>query len=276
MTINTSKLNAAMSDYALPFMGICAWLIFGVWVSSLLARLLYTGLSHKLGVDKARALSKGAKYLLIVLFVVSLIRGAGVDITAVLGAAGVAGVAIGFASQTSLSNLISGLFLVLERPFKIGDLIEVDGSTGTVHSIELLSTYIRAFDNRVIRVPNEMLAKSKFVNLTRYPIRRIDLDIRVACKEDPIRVMTVLREVIIANPACFNEPEPLIALKRLSGVSLDFLVAVWVDRKEFLATRTSLLRDIKERFDREGISLPYGRVVVVQGAGESTINFVKG
>ena len=188
-----------------------------------------------------------------------------------LGAAGVAGVAIGFASQTSLSNLISGLFLVLERPFKIGDLIEVDGSTGTVHSIEMLSTYIRTFDNRVIRIPNEMLAKSKLINLTHYPIRRIDLDIRVACKEEPGRVMTVLREVIIANPSCFNEPEPLIALKRVGGASLDFFVAVWVDRKEFLPTRTSLLRDIKERFDREGIALPYGRVAVVQGAGEPTM-----
>lgn len=271
MTVNTSKLNAALTDYALPFLGICAWLIFGLWASSLLARLLYAGLTHKLGTDKARAVSKGFKFLLIVLFVVSLIRGAGVDITAVLGAAGVAGVAIGFASQTSLSNLISGLFLVLERPFKIGDLIEVDGSTGTVHSIEMLSTYIRTFDNRVIRIPNEMLAKSKLINLTHYPIRRIDLDIRVACKEEPGRVMTVLREVIIANPSCFNEPEPLIALKRVGGASLDFFVAVWVDRKEFLPTRTSLLRDIKERFDREGIALPYGRVAVVQGAGEPTM-----
>ena len=114
-------------------------------------------------------------------------------------------------------NLISGLFLVLERPFKIGDLIEVDGSTGTVHSIEMLSTYIRTFDNRVIRIPNEMLAKSKLINLTHYPIRRIDLDIRVACKEEPGRVMTVLREVIIANPSCFNEPEPLILFNFIEG-----------------------------------------------------------
>ena len=267
MKMDVSQLNAFLTDYALPFFGICAWLVFGVWVSSFLARLLYTGLSHKVGADKARAVSKTFKFLLIVLFVVSLIRGVGVDITAVLGAAGVAGVAIGFASQTSLSNLISGLFLVLERPFKIGDWIEVDGSNGTVHSIELLSTYLRTFDNRMIRVPNEMLAKSKLINYTHYPIRRMDVDIRVACKEDAAHVMRIFREVVIANPACFNEPEPLIAFKGFGESSMDFLVAVWVDRKEMLATRTSLLKDIKERFDQEGVDLPYQRIWQEDGPG---------
>ncbi len=264
MSVQTSKLSTALINYALPFLGACAWLIFGYWISSMMARLTYAGLLRKLGADKARAFSKGVKFLAILPFVLTIIHGTGLNITALLGAAGVAGVAIGFASQTGLSNLISGLFLVVERPFKIGDLIEVDGSRGIVHSIEMLSTYIRAYDNRVIRIPNEMLAKSKLINLTRYPIRRIDLDIRVACREDPARVMTVLREVIIANPACFNDPEPLIALRGVGGTSLDFLVAVWADNQEFLATRSSLLRDIKERFDREGIALPYERFVVVQ------------
>ncbi len=266
MTVKNSKLSTVLSDYALPFLGACAWLILGYWISSLLARLTYAGLLRKLGADKARAFSKGVKFLVILPFVLALIHSTGVDITALLGAAGLAGVAIGFASQTGLSNLISGLFLVVERPFKIGDLIEVDGSRGYVHSIEMLSTYIRAYDNRVIRFPNEMLAKSKLINLTRYPIRRIDLDLRVACRENPERVMTVLREVIIANPACFNDPEPVIALRGLDETSLDFLVGVWADNQEFFATRTSLLRDIKVRFDQEGIALPYGRVAVAQRA----------
>ena len=267
MKMDISKLNTFLTDYVLPFFGICAWLIFGVWVSSFLARLLYNGLSHRLGTDKARAFSKAFKYFLIVLFVVSLIRGAGVDITAVLGAAGVAGVAVGFASQTSLSNLISGLFLVLERPFKTGDWIEVDGSDGYVHSIELLSTYIRTFDNRMIRVPNEMLAKSKLINYTRYPIRRMDIELSVAFKEDAARVMRMLHEVVVANPACFNEPEPLIVFKGFGDSSMQFLLAIWVDRSELVSARTSVLRDIKERFDREGVDLPYQRMRMKDGTG---------
>lgn len=265
-----SKISASLTTHVLPFLGICAWLIFGVWISSLLSRLLYTGLSRTLGVDKARGISKGFKLLLIMLFAASLILYFKVDITPVLGASAVAGVAIGFASQTSLSNLISGLFLVLERPFTIGDWIEVDGSFGAVHNIELLSTYIRTVDNKMVRIPNEMLAKSKLVNFTRYPVRRVDLDISISCREDVARVMRLFREVIAANPACFNEPEPLIALKGFGQNSVEFLVAVWVDRKEFLASRTSLVKDIKERFDREGVELPYQRVFL-KGNGEQAI-----
>ena len=267
MKVDVSKLNSMLTDYALPFFGICVWLIFGFWASTFLSRLLHSGLSRKLGADKARPISKAFKYLLIALFVFSLIRGIGVDITAVLGAAGVAGVAIGFASQTSLSNLISGLFLVLERPFKIGDWIEVDGSDGNVHSIDLLSTYLRTFDNRMIRIPNEMLAKSKLINYTRYPIRRMDLEIRVAYKEDAGRVMRIFREAVIANPSCFNEPEPLIVFKGFGESSMEFLVAVWTERTEMQATRTSLMRDIKERFDKEGIDLPYQRLRMEAGVG---------
>jgi len=156
---------------------------------------------------------------------------------------------------------------VLERPFKIGDWIEVDGSNGYVHSIDLLSTYLRTFDNRMIRIPNEMLAKSKLINYTRYPIRRIDLDISVACKEDAGLVMRLFREAVIANPSCFNEPEPLIVFKGFGESSMEFLVAVWTERTEIQATRTSLMRDIKERFDKEGIDLPYQRLRRQVGVG---------
>jgi len=263
MKIDFTSLNTLMVDYVLPFIGICAWLIFGLWASSFLARLLHRGLTRRLGADTSRAVSKTVKYLLVVLFTVSLIRGVGVDITAVLGAAGVAGVAIGFASQTSLSNLISGLFLVVEHPFKAGDWIEVDGISGYAHSVELLSTYIRTFDNRMVRIPNEMLAKSKLINHTQYPIRRLDLDIRVSCKEDAGKVMQIFREAVVSNPSCFNEPEPQILLKGFGDASLDFIVAVWTDSNEIKEARSSLMKDIKERFDRERIELPYQRMANV-------------
>ena len=263
MKVDFTSLNTLMGDYVLPFIGICAWLIFGLWASSFLARLLHKTLTRRVGADTSRTISRAVKYLLVVLFAFILIRGVGVDISAVLGAAGVAGVAIGFASQTSLSNLISGLFLVLERPFKAGDWIEVDGISGYAHSIELISTYIRTFDNRLVRIPNEMLAKSKLINYTQYPIRRLDIDIRVSCKENVGKVMQIFREAVVANPACFNEPEPQILLKGFGESSLDFMVAVWTDSNEHKGARSSLMKDIKERFDREGIELPYQRIASV-------------
>jgi len=263
MKTDVTSLSTLMGNYVLPFIGICAWLILGFWVSSFGARLLHARLSRRIGPDTSRAVSNAVKVALVALFVFTLIFWIGVDVKAVLGTAGIAGVAIGFASQTSLSNLISGLFLVLEHPFRSGDWIEVEGTSGYVHSVGLLSTYIRTFDNRLVRIPNEVLAKSKLVNYTQYPIRRLDLDISVSCKEDAGRVMQIFREVVASNPSCFNEPMPVIALKGFGETSLDFLVAVWADRTELQATRSSLLRDIKERFDREGIELPYQRLASV-------------
>lgn len=259
MKIDFTVFFRAISDYVLPAIGACAWMFFGFWLASFLARLLYGGLSHKLGADKARTLSKALKFLLIALFAVVLILGTGMDVKSVLGAAGVAGVAIGFAAQTSLSNLISGMFLLLEHPFKVGDWVEVESTSGYVHSVELLSTYIRTFDNRLVRIPNELVAKSKLTNYTHYSIRRMDLDISVSCKEDAGKVMQLFRDAVTANPACFNEPEPVIVFRGFGSASLDFLLAVWVDTNEMQGVRTALMKDIKERFDRGGIELPYER-----------------
>ena len=265
LNMNFTSLARLMGDYVLPFIGICAWLVAGFWVSSALSRLVYNGLSRRLGADSSRAVANGVKFALIVLFLVILIHGVGGNVTAVLGAAGVAGVAIGFASQTSLSNLISGLFLVLERPFKAGDWIEIDGTSGYVHSVEILSTYIRTFDNRLVRIPNETVAKSKLVNFTKYPIRRLDLDIRVAYTEDASRVMAIFHEAVLANASCFNEPEPLIVFKGFGEGALQFMLAVWVDRNEYQAARTSLMKEIKARFDKEGVVQPYEIMRMVAG-----------
>jgi len=264
MRFDFTALTKLMSDYVLPALGICAWLFLGFWLAAFLSRLVYGLLSRKVGADAARTSAKIVKYVIWMLVVGGLVECVGLDVRALLGAAGVAGVAIGFASQASLSNLISGMFLVLEHPFKVGDWIEVDDVSGYVHSIGLLSTYIRTFDNRLIRIPNETVSKSKLTNFTKYAIRRLDLTIRVSCKEDAAQVMRIFREVVIANPACFNEPEPLIVFKEFGESSLDFMLAVWTDRNEMQSTRTSLMLDIKERFDREGIELPYERLASVE------------
>ncbi len=134
----------------------------------------------------------------------------GFKISTLLGAAGVLGVAIGFASQTSLSNLISGIFLIWERPFEIGDVINIGDVTGIVEEIDLLSAKIRKFDNTLVRIPNETLIKTSFTNVTRFPIRRMDIPIGVAYKEDISKVIEILTDVADNNPYCLDEPAPLI------------------------------------------------------------------
>ena len=102
----------------------------------------------------------------------------GVKLTALLGAAGIVGIAVGFASQTSVSNIISGLFLISEKPFAIGDVLKVGTTTGIIQSIDLLSIKIRTFDNLFVRIPNEKILSSEVTNITRFPIRRMDISCR--------------------------------------------------------------------------------------------------
>lgn len=202
-------------------------------------------------------LGKSIHYGLVLLLVVTLLSQLGFNLTAILGAAGIAGVAIGFASQTSLSNLISGIFLIAERPFEVGDAIQVDSTLGLVHSIDLLSVKLRTFDNRFIRLPNEMLVKSQVINITRFPIRRFDVDIGVAYKENVDHVVRVLADIADKNPFSLDEPAPLILFKGFGDSSLDFLLGVWFEKTDMLNLRNTLMKEIKARFDAEGIEIPF-------------------
>jgi small-conductance mechanosensitive channel len=190
----------------------------------------------------------------------------GFKISTLLGAAGVLGVAIGFASQTSLSNLISGIFLIWERPFEIGDVINIGDVTGIVEEIDLLSAKIRKFDNTLVRIPNEDMIKTRLTNITRYPIRRFDINIGVAYREDVGKVMQVLRDIADKHPLCLDEPEPLILFLGFGESSLNFLFGVWFSKTDFLPLRNSIQQDIHERFKEEGIEIPFPHLTVYTGS----------
>jgi small-conductance mechanosensitive channel len=188
---------------------------------------------------------------------VSTLRELGFSLAPLLGAAGVLGIALGFASQTSVSNVISGLFLIAERPFVIEDLIEVGGVTGRVISIDTLSVQLRTFDNRMVRIPNETLVKSQMVNITRFPIRRVDVRIGVAYKEDAARIRELLLDIAEKNPTCLMEPAPVVVFEGFGESSLNFLFGVWATQANFLKLKNGIQEDLKARFDAEGIEIPF-------------------
>lgn len=210
--------------------------------------------------------NKGIYYLGVVLLIVLVMQNLGFKLTAILGAAGILGIAISFASQTSLSNIISGVFLIWERPFTAGDMIKVGDTLGIVLSIDLLSVKLRTTDNRYIRVPNETLIKSQVITVTRFPIRRMDIDVGVAYKENVGRVMEILTQIADANPFSLDEPRPLVLFKDFGDSSLELLLGVWFAKADFLNLKNSIMREIKERFDAEGIEIAFPHLTVYSGA----------
>lgn len=205
-------------------------------------------------------------YTGMILLLITVLHQLGFNLTALLGAAGILGVAVGFASQTSVSNIISGFFLIAEQPFEIGDVITVGGNTGAVLSIDMLSVKLRLFNNNFVRVPNELLLKSEVINLTRFPIRRVDCKVSVAYKEDLERVRSVLFDVARNNTTALMQPEPLVIFDGFGDSSINLLFLVWAEKSEFMKLRNSIQMDVKKRFDQEGIEIPFPHVSVYTGS----------
>ncbi|MCT8127220.1 mechanosensitive ion channel family protein [Alishewanella sp. BS5-314] len=205
-------------------------------------------------------------WLVLALFAASALHQLGFSLGVLLGAAGVLSVAIGFASQTSASNLISGLFLIGEQPFQIGDVIKVGNTTGEVLSIDLLSVKLRTFDNLFVRIPNESLIKSEVTNLTRFPIRRFDLLLGVAYKEDIAKVRKVLFDVADQNPLSLDEPAPAFLFMGFGDSALNIQFSVWSTTENFRALRNSLQEEIKVAFDAAGIEIPFPHRTLYAGS----------
>ena len=236
------------------------------FLSALLNRVTRKYLSQQYSMLLRKAIQyTGA---VIVLFIILSVLG--LKITALLGAAGIVGIAVGFAAQTSMSNLISGLFLISEKPFQIGDAIRVGDKTGVILSIDLLSVKIKTFDNQYIRIPNSVLINTELTNVTRFPIRRLDIKFSVAYQTDVTRLRRVLLEVAGSNPHCLDEPEPLIVFTDFGDSGLQFLFGVWFYKPDYLELKNSLMQQIKESFEAEGIQFAYPARVLYPAAVPAT------
>jgi small-conductance mechanosensitive channel len=214
------------------------------------------------------------RYTIVALTMTGILHVLGVSLGFLLGTAGILTVAVGFAAQTSASNLISGLFLMAERPFVIGDVIKVGGTTGEVVSIDLLSVRLRTFDNLQVRLPNEAMLKSEVTTLTHYPIRRFDMKVGVAYREDLREVERVLRQVADANPLCLHEPTPLFLVLGFGDSSIDLQFSFWSTLANFIQLRNMMHDEVLRAFEAAGIEIPFPQRTLTAGGEAKAIPVV--
>jgi small-conductance mechanosensitive channel len=238
-------------------------LLGGLLLAKLTSRWLRLRRLHP---QQSMIISRVGGVVVMAVAVLWALRELGLDLGVLLGAAGILTVAIGFASQTSASNLISGVFLMGERPFQVGDLIQVGQTTGTVLSIDFLSVKLRTFNNIMVRIPNEYMIKTEFSNLTRFPIRRVDMVMGVAYKEDLDRVREVLLAVADAEPLCLDEPKPMFLFIGYGDSALEFQFSVWAATENFWELRTRMWLAIKRAFDAADIEIPFPHRTLYTGA----------
>jgi len=236
-----------------------------------LSRWIRTHVTTRYDPQKGLVSGKLVFWPLALVIAVSVLRELGFSLSPLLGAAGILGVALGFASQTSVSNIISGFFLLGEEPFKVGDIIQVGDVEGIVLTIDMLSVKIRTFDNRMVRIPNETLVKAQFTNVTHFPIRRVDIPVSVAHKEDLGRVRRILLEVAHDNPNVLMEPEPQVFFQGFGTSSTDFKFAVWARQESFVEVKNAIAEEVKRRFGAEGIEMPFPHVSLYAGTKTAPI-----
>ena len=219
-------------------------------------------LKNRLSPQRTFLVKKGIKYTGFVMIILFLFKNMGLDTSAILGAAGIIGIAVGFAAQTSVSSFISGFFLLSEKPFQVGDAIKVDDLLGEVLSVDLLSVKLRTFDNLYVRIPNETLFKSNVINLTRFPIRRLDLVFSVTYETNLERLREILLDIAAKDPNVLDNPAPIFRVEQFDRAGPGIMFNVWFDRRFLLETRTSMYIGIQKRFAEENIELPYQKVDV--------------
>ncbi|MCQ2982942.1 MAG: mechanosensitive ion channel family protein [Treponemataceae bacterium] len=218
--------------------------------------------SQKMTPQRMMLIRKFIKYLyyvVLILFVLSLF---GIRLSAVWGAAGIAGVAIGFAAQTSVSNLISGVFVLTEGALKVGDTIIVDDITGVVDTVSLLSVRVHTHDNQMVRIPNSTILNSNLINNNYFKQRRITINVSVSYDTDLEKALAVLKQVPARCAHVLCDPEPKVWLNGFGASGIEFVVAGWFYPADFLDAKNELYIEIKKGLDAAGISIPYDKLDV--------------
>ncbi len=241
---------------------------FGSWLVKRLMRPLHH--RGKLPAQVVRMLQTTLVVLVWMFATIQALHAVGVDLVSVLGAAGVVGIAVGFASQTTLSNFISGIFLVGERSVSLGDYIrvnDVEGVEGTVEAINLLSVTLRQGDNARIRIPIETLIKNPMVNITGDHMRRIDFDLGVDYSSDLKQVRECILRVVQEQPLLVPTPAPVVLFSGFGDSSLNLHVGAWCRTGDYHEARFHFAHALLEAFAKEGINIPFPvRQVMMGGA----------
>jgi len=245
---------------------LASWKILGAVVIFVLGRLLATFFANLVGrvMETSRAdytLTGFVKNLtrisLLVFTIIAALGALGVETTSLIAVIGAAGLAVGFALQSSLSNIASGIMLVLFQPFKVGNYISAGGTSGVVEEIRIFNTILRTFDNRKIIVPNSRVTADNITNFSAKETRRIDLEFSIGYDDDLKLTRSILEKIVKADGRILKDPIAEIGVLKLGESSVDFFVRPWVKAADYWPVKCDLLEKVKLTFDDEGISIPF-------------------
>jgi len=257
------SLLAQLPDWGMKILGVLAVFIIGKWIAGRLAKTLQKQLDkRKFDKTLSRFFATLVRTLVLVIVVLACLSIFGIETTSVAAVIGAAAFAVGLALQGSLSNFSAGVMLIIFRPFKVGDLVEVAGELGVVDVLGMFTTTLDTPDNRRIIVPNSAIFSGNIENLTHNPRRRVDVPVGVDYAAD-LDVTRKVLEGAIPNVACRLPDAPHAPfLAGLGGSSVDWQLRVWCDPKDYWTCWEQTTAAAKKALDAAGISIPFPQMDV--------------
>lgn len=233
---------------------IAGWVLAGWAGRQVHGRTQKTG---KLDITLSIMLGKVTRATILVMTIIAVLNRFGVQTASLVALLGAAGLTIGLAMQGTLSNVASGVMLLIFRPFKVGDYIEYGGTGGIVDELGLFITRMHTPDNIAMYVPNSKIWGAEIKNFAVNDNRRMDLVFSISYSDDMDKALAIVNQLIATEPRFLKDPAPLVAVGELGESSVNLFVRPWVKRTEFLPTRLDFIKRVKERFDAEQITIPF-------------------
>ena len=218
--------------------------------------------------DHLQVLLKVVRFGTLILMLLIALPLLGVDLSGLLVAGGLAGVVIGFASQSVVSNLISGLFLMFERPIKIGQAVNIDGTAGVVDDIRIMSTVLRTYEGLFVRIPNIQVFSGTLINYVANVARRFEYKIGIRYMDDANLAIQTIKEIVDMEPMALNNPAPQVFVDTLGDNSVDLFIRIWAPAGEWWDLKMVLLNNLKIALEAKGIEIPFPQRVLWHQDGQ--------
>jgi len=256
----------------LNLLEILAVFIAAIIVSRTIAFYLRRTLKEKIKQDTREIIIKIITYSSVSAAILYGLVALNINLSGLMVAGGVAGVILGFASQSIIGNLISGIFLIIERPIKIGDQVNIDNYAGFVEDIRIISTTIRTYDGLYVRIPNQNIFTSSIINYVNHLVRRFEYTLGIRYSDDADKAISIIEAIIEKHPFALKNPKPQVFVDTLGDNAVNISVRIWSPISEWFSVKKELLLKIKKTLEMEKIEIAFPQRVVWFGDRNNDVN----
>ncbi|PCJ23514.1 MAG: mechanosensitive ion channel protein MscS [SAR86 cluster bacterium] len=263
MEFNSEEVMALVVSYGMQLAAAVATLIVGLYIVKIIIGVIGKMLD-KGNVDPSLRsfLTSMVSMLLKVMVYITSLGMLGVEMTSFVAILAAAGLAVGMALSGTLQNFAGGVMILLFKPYKVGDVIEAQGYTGSVKEIQIFITILTTPDNKTVLIPNGALSNGSMINYSTQATRRVDWVIGIAYGDDLDKAYEVINRLVAEDERILKDPEHFIAVSELADSSVNIVVKAWVNASDYWGVFYKMNEEVYRQFDKEGLSIPYPQMDV--------------